>query len=79
MTWLIDGLPVGSALVSRQRYLGDIVMATVVLEALRRGDPGLRLGFLCEMRHGPVLAGQNGLDELHLFDRKRTECLRLRP
>lgn len=71
MSWLLDGKPLGSVLVSRQRYLGDIVMATVVLEALRRGDPGLRLGFLCESGHAATLAGQAGLDDLHLLGRKR--------
>jgi len=76
MTWLIEGKPVRSALISRQRYLGDIVMATVVLEALRRGDPDLRLGFLCESGHGTVLAGQDGLDDLHLLgsDRKGADA-----
>jgi ADP-heptose:LPS heptosyltransferase len=71
MTWLLEGKPLRSVLVSRQRYLGDIVMATVVLEALRRGDPNLRLGFLCETGHGAVLAGHDLLDDLHLLGRKR--------
>ncbi len=72
MTWLIDGKRIRSVLVSRQRYLGDIVMSTVVLEALRRGDSEMRIGFLCETGYGAVLAGQEGLDDLHLFSKKRT-------
>ncbi|MBU8871934.1 MAG: glycosyltransferase family 9 protein [Gemmatimonadales bacterium] len=71
MTWMIGGKRIGSALISRQRYLGDIVMATVVLDVLRRGDPGMRLGFLCENQYGAVLSGQDGLDDLHLLDLKR--------
>lgn len=71
MSWTLEGRPVGSVLVSRQRYLGDLVMASVVPQVLRLGDPGLRIGLLCEAAHGPVLAGQPDLDELHLLVRQR--------
>ncbi len=71
MTWTLEGRPLRSVLVTRLRYLGDIVMSTVVLEALRAGDPGLRLGYLCEAVHGPVVERIPGLDRVHLLDSRR--------
>ncbi|MFH2053384.1 MAG: glycosyltransferase family 9 protein [bacterium] len=71
MTWTMGGRTLRSVLVTRLRYLGDIVMSTVVLEALRAGDPGLRLGYLCEAVHGPVLERIPGLDRIHLLDSRR--------
>lgn len=71
MTWLLDSRPVERALVTRLRYLGDVVMATVVIDALRRGDPGLDVGFLCEEAHAPVLAGTPGLARVHALSVQR--------
>lgn len=71
MSWTLDGRPLRRILVSRQRYLGDIVMASVVLDVLRRGDPGIELGFFCESGHAPALEGHAGLDDLYLLHRKR--------
>jgi len=68
VTWVLDGNPVGSVLVTRLRYLGDIVMSTVVLEILKMGDPDLSLGYLCESIHAPVLAGHPALDRIHALD-----------
>jgi heptosyltransferase-1 len=65
VSWSIDGRPIRSVLVSRLRYLGDIVMSTVVVEALRRGDPALRVGYLCEEDHAAVLEGHPEIDRLH--------------
>ena len=67
MAWTLDGIPLRSVLVTRLRYLGDVVMSTVVLEALKLGDPRLRLGFLAEENHGRILSGHPLLDELHLL------------
>lgn len=67
MTWLLAGQAQRSVLVSRLRYLGDIVMSTILLEVLRAGDPGLRLGYLCEEGHGAVLADHPCLDRIHLL------------
>ncbi|MBC8422572.1 hypothetical protein H8E07_00460, partial [bacterium] len=71
MSWSLDGTPLRSVLVTRLRYLGDIVMATVVLRALRRGDPDLDLGFLCEGPGAPLLADHPCLSRLHLLDSRR--------
>lgn len=65
MSWSLDGRPLGSVLVTRLRYLGDIVLSTVVVEVLRRGDPGLRVGYLCEEDYAAVLEGHPEIDRLH--------------
>ena len=40
-------------------------MSTVLVEVLRRGDPGLDIGYLCEDGFGPVLNGHPGIDRIH--------------
>jgi heptosyltransferase-1 len=67
VTWLLDKRPLKKVLVSRLRYLGDVIMSTVVLDVLKEGDPGLELGFLCEAGHGVALRGHPQLDHLHLL------------
>ena len=46
-------------------------MSTIVLAALRRGDPDVELGFLCEAAHAPILAGHEDLARLHALDSQR--------
>ncbi len=65
MSWAFEGRPIRSVLLTRLRYLGDIVMSTVLVEVLRRGDPDLRIGYLCEDEYASVLAGHPGIDRLH--------------
>lgn len=65
MSWTLDGRPLRRVLVTRLRYLGDVVMSTVVIEALRRGDPSLEVDFLCEAAHAAVLVGHPGLTRVH--------------
>lgn len=67
MTWLLDERPLRAILLTRLRYLGDVALATVVAEVLRRGDERLDLGFLCEESHAPVLAGQPSLRRVHVL------------
>ncbi len=76
MSWLLDNRPLRRVLVTRLRYLGDVVMASVVADALRRGDPDLEIGFLCEAGHAPVLAGHPALSRLHRLatDRRGTDA-----
>ena len=71
MTWLLDERPLARVLVTRLRYLGDVVMATAVVAALRRGDPALEIGFLCEEAHAPVLAGHPDLARVHALGARR--------
>jgi heptosyltransferase II len=65
MSWRLGQRPLRRVLVTRLRYLGDVVMSTVVLAALRDGDPGLELGYLCEETHAPALAGHPALARVH--------------
>lgn len=72
MSWTLDGRPLRSVLVARLRYLGDIVMSTVVPAALRRGDPELEIGFLCERSGAPLLAGHPDVDRVHILSSRRS-------
>ncbi len=65
MSWTLEGRRLRAVLVARLRYLGDVAMATVVLGALRRGDPGLRLGFLCEAAYADLLVDHPDLERVH--------------
>ncbi len=71
MTWELDGRPLRRILVTRLRYLGDIAMATVVLDVLRRGDPDLTLAFLCEDTYAPVLSAHPLLTRVHPLRTRR--------
>jgi len=46
-------------------------MSTVVCEALRAGDPDLKVGYLCEQVHGVILADHPQIDRLHLLGTQR--------
>lgn len=72
MSWSLNGKPLGAVLLTRLRYLGDIVMSTVLIEALKRGDPDLRIGYLCEDEHAYVLTGHPGIERLHRLQTRRT-------
>ncbi len=71
MTWTLDGRPLRRVLVTRLRYLGDVVMSTVVADVLKAGDPELDVGFLCETAHGTVLEDHPSLDRLHRLSATR--------
>ncbi len=74
MSWSLGGIPLSSVLISRLRYLGDVVMSTVLLEALRLGDPQLDIGYLCETAHGGVLVNHPHLNRLHLLGISRNSA-----
>lgn len=71
MSWTLDGEPLRSILVSRLRYLGDIVMSSVVPDALKHGDPSVEIGFLGEIAGAPLLFAQQNLDRVHLLESHR--------
>lgn len=71
MTWQLEGRPLRRVLVTRLRYLGDVVMSTVVADLLKEGDPHLTVDFLCETGHGAVLEGHPSLDKVHLLGARR--------
>ena len=58
-------------LVTRLRYLGDVVMSTLVCDLLKAGDPSLEVDFLCETVHGPVLQDHPSIDGVHLLETRR--------
>ncbi len=68
---MLEGRPLESILITRLRYLGDVVMATPLLEVLRRGAPEVHLGFLAEKGHGQVLQNHPHLNKLHLLETQR--------
>jgi len=71
LSWTLEGERLRSVLVTRLRYLGDIVMSTVVLEVLRRGDPDLELGYLCEDAGVPLLRGHPRVTRVHGLSSRR--------
>jgi ADP-heptose:LPS heptosyltransferase len=62
-------LPAGARiLIVRLRSLGDAVLATPALRALKRWRPDLRLSLLLYPRFAPVLAGNPNLEEILELD-----------
>jgi len=65
MGTILEQLPSGARVaVVRLRSLGDCVLTTPALEALRRARPDLRVGVVVEERFNPVFEGNPDLDEL---------------
>lgn len=71
MSWSLSGRLLKRVLITRLRYLGDVVMSTVVLTALRRGDPDLQLDYLCEAAYASVLSGDEDLKTVYALGSKR--------
>ncbi len=59
---------VRSILVMRLYFLGDVVLATPVLEALKRRFPDARLTVLAKKRAAAVLTANPNVDEVVLYD-----------
>ncbi len=59
---------VRSILVMRLYFLGDVVLATPVLEALKRRFPNARLTVLIKKRAADVLVANPNVDEVVLYD-----------
>ena len=51
-------------LVTRLRYLGDVVLTTPVVSALKSRYPEARIDYLTEKPFGPVLEGNPSIDEI---------------
>ncbi len=71
MSWTLEGVPLRRVLITRLRYLGDIIMSTVVPTVLKHGDPDLEIGFLCETPGAPLLQTHPDIDTLHILDSTR--------
>ncbi len=61
----------------RLRALGDVVLITPALRALRRGFPDARLEVVTEPRYAPLLEGLDGVDRVWPLDRTTGALVRL--
>lgn len=58
-------------LLIRLRLIGDVVLSTPVIRALRRSFPQARLTYLVERDAAPIVAGNPHLDEVLIAERSR--------
>lgn len=66
---LLPALPAGSrVLIVRLRSLGDALLATPALRALKQWRPDLRLTMLLYSRFAPILAGNPDLEDVMALD-----------
>lgn len=61
--------PPRSILVLRYSALGDVVLATSVLEPLRAAFPGVRIEWVTAPAYAPLLEGLPGLAAVHVLER----------
>ena len=59
----------GATLAIRPRALGDVVLVTPALRALKRGSPGARLEVVTDPRYAPLLEGLEFVDRVWTLDR----------
>jgi len=64
-------------LVTRLRFLGDVVLSTPLVRALRQTFPKAHLAYLSEQVYGEVLEYNPHLNEIIALDRKEIASLRL--
>ena len=62
-------------LVIKLRAIGDVVMATPVLENLRQAFPSAKIDFLTEKFCAPIVMGHPAIDEVIELDRKNLRTL----
>jgi lipopolysaccharide heptosyltransferase II len=58
-------------LIVQPRRIGDVIVTTPVIDALRSRFPDARIEFLVEKGMAPVLEGYPGLDEALVFEKSR--------
>jgi len=66
-----------AVLAIRPRTLGDVVLTTPALRALKRGHPGAALEVVTERRYAPLLEGLEGVDRVWTLDRSPGATLAL--
>jgi len=69
LSWYLNGKLVKRVLVSRLRYMGDIVISTVLVDILKLGDPDLQIDYLCESGFAPILENKLSITDLLLLRR----------
>ena len=67
----------GSVVAIRPRALGDVVLVTPALRALKRGFPGMSLEVVTERRYAPLLEGLEGVDRVWPLERSFRATLAL--
>jgi len=63
-------------LVIKLRAIGDVILATPVLENLRQAFPQAQIDFLTEKVCAPIIAGHPALHEILILDRKQAGASR---
>ncbi|HFE54114.1 MAG TPA: glycosyltransferase family 9 protein [Bacteroidetes bacterium] len=66
--WLA-GRRIRRVLVRRLRFMGDVILTTPLLRALKRADPGLRVAYLVESSYEGVLEGNPNVDTVLTLER----------
>jgi len=67
----------GAVVAIRPRALGDVVLVTPALRALKRGHPGARLEVVTEGRYASLLAGLEFVDRVWTLERSLASTLGL--
>jgi heptosyltransferase-2 len=62
---------VENILVAQTSFVGDVVLTTPLLAALRRRFPGARLAVLCTPSAKELLANDPAIDEIIVLKKKR--------
>ena len=71
----IEGKRIQCLLISRLRFMGDVILTTPLIRALKKGLPDVRLVYLTEPPFGQLLENNPYLDKIVLFDRVRLDSL----
>ncbi len=66
---------IGCLLISRLRFMGDVILTTPLIRALKKGLPNARLLYLSEPPYADLLQNNPYLDKVIFFDRKRYDQL----
>ena len=71
----IEGEDIRCLLLSRLRFMGDVILTTPLIRALKKGLPHARLIYVTEPPFGQLLQNNPHVDEILLFDRKYVDSL----
>ena len=71
----IDPQEIDCVLLSRLRFMGDVILTTPLIRALKKGLPHARLLYLTEPPYTDLLKNNPHLDEIIPFDRTRFDQL----
>ena len=66
----VDGKPVRKIVVSRLRFMGDVILTTPLLRALKAADPQVQIAYLVEEEYAPILWHHPHVDEIWTVRRR---------